>query len=547
MKTISNRLLANCHYIFFFIFFIIGLLIYKDYGFNMDETFQRRSGFYWLNYLSNFFGLDKISLISSQKLNTSINFTEPWSDVYGIIFDVPAAIIEIIFSINEPLKIYEMRHFLTFIYFFVGTIFFYKILINRFDSKFLSLFGCLMLIITPRIFGDSFQNNKDTIFLTFFIISIFYGFKVLESYNLKNIIYFGIFSSITTSTRLFGLVFPASFLLIYLFMTLSNKKDLKLFKKISFYFLVYIFFLILHWPYLWSGPINNFLNFLNSLGSFGPSNVLFNGIFYNPTLVPYSYLSTWIVISTPILNLLMFFCGFLILSKFYLNKLLNVDVRKKTYDFWDNINEKKDFYILILFVVLFFAGSFLQVKHYNSWRMFYFLNFFIIYFSIFFINFSKSKINKKKQKYLSLILIAFIFLNIIKLFQYHPYQSIYFNQFTSKKFIEGFEVDYTGLSGIEFLRYVVNDNLNNKKIKIGINSWYPLWRMAELLPEKDRKRLIFLSNKDKDNADYIYSNRIYDVNIYLDDKYNLSRNFEKQKQLMIDGALVYEIYKRKVL
>ena len=71
--------------------------------------------------------------------------------------------------------------------------------------------------------------------------------------------------------------------------------------------------------------------------------------------------------------------------------------------------------------------------------------------------------------------------------------------------------------------------------------------MAELLPEKDRKRLIFLSNKDKENADYIYSNRIYDVNIYLDDKYNLSRNFEKQKQLMIDGALVYEIYKRKGL
>ena len=404
-----------------------------------------------------------------------------------------------------------------------------------------------MLIITPRIFGDSFQNNKDIVFLAFFIISIFYGFKVFESYNLKNIIYFGVFSSIATSTRLFGLVFPASFLLIYLFMTLSNKKDLKLFKKISFYFLVYIFFLILHWPYLWSSPINNFLNFLNSIGNFGPGNVLFNGIFYNPKLVPYSYLSTWIVISTPILNLLMFFCGFLILSKFYLNKLLNVDVRKKTYDFWENINEKKDFYILILFVILFFAGSFFQVKHYNSWRMFYFLNFFIIYFSIFFINFSKSKINKKKQKYLSLILIAFIFLNIIKLFQYHPYQSIYFNQFTSKKFIEGFEVDYTGLSGIEFLRYVVNDNSNNKKIKIGINSWYPLWRMAELLPEKDRKRLIFLSNKNKENADYIYSNRIYDVNIYLDDKYNLSRNFEKQKQLMIDGALVYEIYKRKGL
>ena len=116
MRTISNRLLSNCHYIFFSIYFLIGFSIYKDYGFNIDETFQRRSGLYWLEYLSNFFGLEKLSLISKEKLILSSNFTDPWSDVYGIIFDVPAAVIEIIFSMNEPIQMYEMRHFLTFCY-----------------------------------------------------------------------------------------------------------------------------------------------------------------------------------------------------------------------------------------------------------------------------------------------------------------------------------------------------------------------------------------------------------------------------------------------
>ena len=113
MKTISIKLLDYCHYIFFIIFTIIGFLILKDYGFNIDETFTRKSGLYWLNYLADFFNLTNISEISSQKLNSSDDFTIPWSDAYGIIFDLPAAIIETSLSLNEPLKIYQMRHALT--------------------------------------------------------------------------------------------------------------------------------------------------------------------------------------------------------------------------------------------------------------------------------------------------------------------------------------------------------------------------------------------------------------------------------------------------
>ena len=37
--------------IFFFIFFIVGLFIYDDYGISLDEEFHRWGGFYWLSHI----------------------------------------------------------------------------------------------------------------------------------------------------------------------------------------------------------------------------------------------------------------------------------------------------------------------------------------------------------------------------------------------------------------------------------------------------------------------------------------------------------------
>ena len=543
MKTISNVLLSNCHYIFFSIYFLIGFSIYKDYGFNIDETFQRRSGLYWLEYLFNFFGLEKLSIIASEKLVLSSNFTEPWSDVYGIIFDVPAALIEIIFSINEPIHMYEMRHFLTFFYFYVGIIFFYKTLSLRFNNKFLSLAGCFLLIITPRIFGDSFQNNKDLIFLTFFIISTFYIFKTFENLSIKNIILFALFSSIATSTRLFGLIFPFTFLFIYFLSILSNKSDLKNINKVLIYFFLYILFLVIHWPYLWINPLEKLLYLLNNLQNFGPTLIYFNDEFYNTELVPFHYLPLWVFISTPIVNFILFLCGFFLLSKVFILKLFAIEKSASNYDFWNNNNEKKDFFIFLMFIIFSVVGIFFATKHYNSWRIFYFLNFFFIYFAIYFVSNFFIIPNLKKYANILLIILSLTSLfNVYKIYVYHPYQSLYFNGLLSNKFKNKFEIDFTGLSGIEFLREVaMNDK--STEIKIGINSWYPLWRMKELLPKIDEKRIVFVYDDIK-SADYVYSNKIYNVNVKLSDKFSLDDSFELYKQRFVDGVLIYEVHKK---
>ena len=68
--------------------------------------------------------------------------------------------------------------------------------------------------------------------------------------------------------------------------------------------------------------------------------------------------------------------------------------------------------------------------------------------------------------------------------------------------------------------------------------------MTDLLEKDDKNRIKILSNDDRYKSDYIYSNRISDVDKKIDNKYNIPDNFEKVKEFIIDGAIIYEVYKK---
>ena len=342
---------------------------------------------------------------------------------------------------------------------------------------------------------------------------------------------------------MFGLIFPFTFLFIYFLSILSNKSDLKNINKVLIYFFLYILFLVIHWPYLWINPLEKLLYLLNNLQNFGPTLIYFNDEFYNTELVPFHYLPLWVFISTPIVNFILFLCGFFLLSKVFILKLFAIEKSASNYDFWNNNNEKKDFFIFLIFIIFSVVGIFFATKHYNSWRIFYFLNFFFIYFAIYFVSNFFIIPNLKKYANILLIILSLTSLfNVYKIYVYHPYQSLYFNGLLSNKFKNKFEIDFTGLSGIEFLREVaMNDK--STEIKIGINSWYPLWRMKELLPKIDEKRIVFVYDDIK-SADYVYSNKIYNVNVKLSDKFSLDDSFELYKQRFVDGVLIYEVHKK---
>ena len=537
-------------FFYFFLFFTIGILTAKDYGIHIEEKFHRSNGFYWLNYVLSFTNLNNLKEISLIKFKSISDYTlssVAYYNKYGIIFDVPAALIEILFNINEPKKFYQLRHILSFIIFFISTIFFFKILLNRFKNINIAILGTTFYILSPRIYGDSFLY-KDILFLSICTISIYSFFKVIDNFNYRNLIFFALFSSLATSTRIIGIFLPIVFLIITFLEILYRKPKKDFIVKNILCLLLFFLFLIIHWPYLWSSPFNNFLSVFKSIKTdLVNIKILFNGIFISNEFIPYSYLPRWIIISTPTIHIILFLIGYYFIFKRFLIKFIKIEEYSKNHDLWNSLNEKKDFIIFISLSSIFLFCIISNVKLYNGWRLLYFLNIFFVYIITYCIYLFFIKIRlKNKIVYLNLFFAISFLIIAQRMALYHPYQSLYFNGFLSKENKNSYEGDYYGLSTskaiLEILKKDKEAKEENKIINIGVASHTPLQRGIEFI-DINKKDLVRIVGQEFNSAKYIYKNNISEVDINYNKKYNIPENFKKIDELIVDGIIIYEIYK----
>jgi len=548
MTEKNKKISKNITYFLFLIFFLIGLFTFRDYGMWTDEEFQRFSGLYWLNYVLNFTSLDELKNILALKLDQIIDFTLPspeYYSYYGVIFDLPAAFLELIFKIEDPKNYFYFRHLLNFTLFFIGSIFFYKLLLNRFSNYSISLVGTLFFILSPRIYGSSFFNNKDIVFLSLITIALYFAFKALDKPNYKNLLIFSIFAALSTSHRILGILLPVSFVTFYLLSLLSNNKNLNNLFSMIFFCVFYFIFLILFWPALWSSPIENLvLAFKWFSSQILGVKMLFDGKYVYTNFLPYNYIFTWIFITTPILYTILFIIGYVQIFRRFFLKFLNIKDNAYYDDLWRGVNEKKDLFILfnITGVISYLVLS--DVILYNGWRHLYFINIFIIYIATYaFYRIDLHLQLKSKKKIHYYILIPFLITIIYKMIIYHPFQNIYFNNYLNKISHLNFEIDYDGISGKKFLLEILALEKNKNIINIGVASWYPLHRSIKLLDKKDRKK-INIVGQDFQKADYLYSNFISEVDKNINDKYKIPSNFTTISKFILDDITVYEVFEK---
>jgi hypothetical protein len=84
---------------------------------------------------------------------------------------------------------------------------------------------------------------------------------------------------------------------------------------------------------------------------------------------------------------------------------------------------------------------------------------------------------------------------------------------------------------------------NKKLIKIGTASYLPLERSTKLLNEKDRKKISIIGQNFQD-ADYLFTNFISEVDKNSDDKYKIPNNFSKIDELIVNDTVVYQVFKK---
>ena len=549
MDTIFNK--NNIIYFLLIIIVLIFLLTFKNYGIGIEEHFQRKSGFYWLNYLLNFTNFDSLKNLTETKIIEINTFTPnlfPIEEVpyYGILFDLPLAYIETFFNISDPINYFYLRHISISAFFLLSGFYFYKIINLRFNNLYLALFGFLIFVFTPRIYGNAFFDNKDILFLSMFTINMYFYLKFNKTNRIKDLIIFALLCAFSTSTRIIGILIPFSFYILLLFKSISEKKIKDNIKIFFIFTLSFLIFLFIHWPYLWTLNISQWLNFFSPFFYAMNPTVFFNGEFYQSKFLPMHYLPLWIILTTPAYLILIFLLGFVYQTRRFFLRFILIEESRLLYkdDLWRSNNEKYDLYIFLNFlsvIILYFSTKLALL---SGWRHFYFLNFFIIYYSCFFIfilmNLLRNKDNLKKTFIYSLIF--FIILHFSDLYKYHPFQSVYFNNLISDNYKKKFEVDTQSISRVHAIKEILKDKKNT--ILISTASWTPLENARSLIERKYWDKLVFLGTNNKEKADYIYSNHYYEVNTNFNKKYEIPENFSLYKTLKIDGTRIYSIYKK---
>ncbi len=537
-------------YYLLLIYFFVGTYIFKDFGIGIEEHFQRSSGFYWLNYLVQFSDFETIKNLINQKV-IEINNLYPnlppikIAQHYGIVFDVPMAFIETIFKIDNSENQFYLRHFFTFFIFLISGFLFYLLILKRTKNYTISLISCCFYLLSPRVFGNSFFDGKDLFFLSLLTINFYLYSNYCDKKNFNSILILSIFSAFSTSTRIIGLFFPISFILIFFLEIINKNYDKKIIYHTLVYLVLYFLFLFAHWPYLWTIEIGLF-NFFYEFSIAANPIVLFGGDYYTSEYLPLSYIPIWLVISIPEIIILFFILGF----SYYIFRLFKrfSNIKNFTFqnDLWRGSREKKDLFIFLCFFQIIVIYLSFNLNLYGGWRHFLFLSFFITYFSSIgiYIILLKFKNIFYFKKFFFIILSFFIFEIAYNLFKYHPFQSVYFNNFVSSDMKNKYEVDTQSLSRVTAIREIIRDSKDKKKVIIGTASWTPLENGRSLIDRSYWNKLYFTGTSSKEDADYIFSNHYYEVNPQYSKKYKIPNNFELFKTLSIDNTLVYSIYKK---
>ena len=536
-KVLSNLITT----IFFLIFLCIGSLIFNDYPVTPDEPLHRINGFISLKYIFELFIPDSLLL---SELGNIPDLNNDWRKTYGVLFDLPLSSIEILFNLNIQ-DAFLLRHFLTFLIFFISTIFFFYLLkIHLKTNNFLSLLGVLILISAPRIFSNSFYNGKDILFLSLIIIATFYCLNLLKNFNKKNLFLACLFCAFASNIRIMGIYLPVLTYIFYVFLP----DDQKLKKNINFFlyfFLGYFLILYITWPFLWLNPLENFFSILKESASYPihwDFEILYLGNYLSPENLPWHYFFIWFLSTTPIIFVFIILFGIFIFLKQYINFFLKITFDKNL-KLWKTSDQMTLLFIFLCFFIPIFFVITLNSTLYNGWRHLYFVYPFLIYLAIYGLNNISDIFNNNFKNFLTTLVVIQIISNIYFIFKTHPVQNIYFN-FVSKPYIENnLPVDFWGLGNKKTIDFLLSQRIN---FRVANSSFTPLNNLKySLKPEFSySKNITFLGTqeKNKNTSDFIFTNYYYNRNPKNMEKFKIPENYKSYYKLIIDGIIVNEVF-----
>lgn len=444
MKKMSKKEITKHNYFLilcFVLIFIIGLLIYDDYGVSIDEVFERKTGLVTLKYVLK----EKLHIESlPEQIDNADDLLSYEDKDYGVLLQMPVLLFEYANQFRFDLNtVFRIRHLWVFLNFLIAVVCFCKIIQRRFSSWTLSILGIVFLIISPRIFADAFYNIKDLMFFSWFTISLFFYIEFILSPGILHCFLLALVIAVSANGRIAGItVLPFSCFYLLLLLIRKQIHLSQLFIKAALLIGFTVFFCILFLPASWDNPIR-FLE--DSYKHFSHYDLNLSELYFGKLIPsnakPWQYLPVWIGITTPVIYLVLFFVG--IISFFRQQKKLKIENR------WIDLSFICFLLIPIMIVIL------NKSTLYNGWRHFYFIYCPFLYFVLYGFLFIKNESNQRLRYPLYAACLFSLLINARWMVINHPYQMIYFNKLIRNSADVLFERDYWALSTRESLEFLL--------------------------------------------------------------------------------------------
>ena len=448
---------------------------------------------------------------------------------HGVAYDLPLVVLEAVLGINDSIQIYQVRSFVNFLVFILGTFSIYCLVRRRLKSRNIALLASAFFVLSPRIFAAGFYSPSDMIFTCFFALATNLSIKFLDSPNKRNAIFAGIACGYAADIRILGIMIFPIIVFSYVMPYFYRPKPTLPWSPAFIYLAsgaasIYLFF-----PYLWEDPINRFIEVFKSLSRYnwGGENLYF-GQFIPANDLPWHYIPVWVSITTPIFYLILFVIGTFTIAKSFGRNMFS------------SFNKIQDLIFLGLVLGPIFMVVSLNSVLYDTWRHLFFIYPFIIVISV--IGWSSIAANKNKLPKLFTAKLLITVLAMIQIGYWmvinNPNQNLYFNEFAGRKNLEKkWEMDYLGLGNKEAINYLLGGS-KDEKITVGVISFTPFEMALKAVKSEyqDRLKVVDLEKK----PDYIVNN----YRMVKSDPSEYLNDYELLKIYAIDSSKYFEIWKR---
>lgn len=424
-----------------------------------------------------------------------------------------------------------------------------------------AVFTIIMMFLSPRLLGHSFNNPKDLIFASMFTAGLYYVVCLIKEYpkpKISTSIKLAVFAALAVVSRFAGyLLFAYLVLFIIIYYIICNKKEsfskdnLKTAGRYTIFvaaIAVATFgFSIVLWPYIMSSPLKTTYKIFTEMSQYSISiRQIFEGTMQWSDMLPWYYTPKFILMTIPIAVIV----GVILFFVFCW--------RKKEDRFWA-------FFVFFTFFFPIFWIVYTHANVYGGWRhaMFTYPPM-VVAAGLGFdglLKWMEAKLKtkegaenaqtSKKGVVVNVAGVAVLLLLLIGPIRFivanHPYEYVYFNELAggTKKAFGNYELDYYYHSTREASEWIIaNAQPKPDGSKIRVGTWHSASVNYFFRNDTALFRPTFIRWYERENSDWDYA--IFTVT-GINPDYLKSKAFPPKntvKTIDVDGVPIAIILKR---